>query len=364
MTESFAKAARKQAVFWLLAIILFVGFLWLFRSILLPFVAGMALAYFLDPVADFFERLGLSRLIATVVIVFFFLMSFIFGLAFFLPLLVNQANAFAEYVPTLVTRLQELVASSDNKWLRSIIGENGTSLQTTINEWMGEGIGWISTVFKQIWNSGLALVNVLSLLIVTPVVAFYMLYDWDRMVAKIDNMLPRDNLDTIREVMRDINSAIAGFVRGQGTLCLILGAFYGIALSLVGLKFGLLIGLIAGLISFIPYVGSVTGLVVSLAVAVVQFWPDWIPVVIVAGIFGVGQFVEGNILQPKLVGESVGLHPVWLMFSLFAFGSLFGFTGLLIAVPAAAAVGVIVRFALKRYLASELYKGTEKQEKV
>jgi len=362
MTTSFAKAAQKQAIFWLIAILLFVGFLWLFRSILLPFVAGMALAYFLDPVADFLERLGLSRLIATVLIVFFFIMSFIFGLAFFLPLLANQANAFAEYVPTLVTRLQELVASTDSKWLRSIIGENGTSLQDTINEWMGQGIGWISTVLKQIWNSGLALVNVLSLLIVTPVVAFYMLYDWDRMVEKIDKILPRDNLDTIRVVMGDINSAIAGFVRGQGTLCLILGAFYGIALSIVGLKFGLLIGLIAGLISFIPYVGSVTGLVVSLSVALVQFWPDWIPVAIVAAIFGIGQFVEGNILQPKLVGESVGLHPVWLMFSLFAFGSLFGFTGLLIAVPAAAAVGVIVRFALKRYLESELYKGAENPE--
>jgi len=359
MKESFARAAQKQAIFWLIAVLFFVGFLWLFRSILLPFVAGMALAYFLDPVADFLERLGLSRLIATVLIVFFFIMSFIFGLAFFLPLLANQASAFAEYVPTLVARLQAMVAATESTWLRSIIGEDGASLQDTVNDWMGQGVGWISTVLKQIWNSGLALVNVLSLLIVTPVVTFYMLYDWDRMVAKIDKILPRNNLATIREVMNDINTAIAGFVRGQGTLCLILGLFYGISLSVVGLKFGLLIGLFAGLISFIPYVGSVTGLVVSLAVALVQFWPDWIPVAIVAGIFGIGQFVEGNILQPKLVGDSVGLHPVWLMFSLFAFGSLFGFTGLLIAVPAAAAVGVVVRFGLKRYLESDLYQGNK-----
>ena len=362
MSDSFAKAARKQAVFWLIAIIVLIGFLWLFRSILLPFVAGMALAYFLDPVADFLERLGFSRLIATVLIVFFFLMAFIFSLAVFLPLLINQAQAFAEYVPTLVVRLQEMIASTESKWLRQIVGDDGATLQDTINKWLGEGVGLISTLLKQVWSSGKAIVDVLSLLIVTPVVAFYMLFDWDNMVAKIDKTLPRDNLKTIREVMRDINTAIAGFVRGQGTLCLILGLFYGIALSILGLKFGLLIGLFAGLISFIPYVGSITGLVISIGVALVQFWPDWIPVAIVAGIFGVGQFVEGNILQPKLVGNSIGLHPVWLMFALFAFGSLFGFTGLLIAVPAAAAVGVIVRFGLKRYLDSDLYTGHEKPE--
>lgn len=322
----------------------------------------MALAYFLDPVADFLERLGFTRLIATVLIVFFFLMLFIFSLAFFLPLLTNQAYAFAEHVPTLVSRLQELIANTESKWLRDIIGEDGASIQDTINKFMGQGVGWVSTVLTQIWSSGKALVDILSLLIVTPVVTFYLLYDWDRMVAKVDNWLPRDHHSNIRVLMGDINLAIAGFIRGQGTLSLILGGFYGLSLSLLGLNFGLLIGLFAGVISFIPYVGSVTGLVISLGVALVQFWPDWIPVAIVAGIFIVGQFVEGNILQPKLVGESVGLHPVWLMFALFAFGSLFGFTGLLIAVPAAAAVGVVMRFALGHYLKSELYNGQEKPE--
>ena len=362
MTDSFAKTARKQAMFWLVAIVASIGFIWVFRSILLPFVAGMALAYFLDPVADMLERLGLTRLISTVLIVFFFIMIFIFSLAIFVPLLTNQAYAFAEYAPTLVTRLQEMIASTESKWLRDIIGKDGSSLQDAINKFMGQGVGWVSTVLTQIWSSGKALVDILSLLIVTPVVAFYMLYDWDNMVDKVDKWLPLDHRATIRTIMSDINSAIAGFVRGQGTLCLILGSYYGISLSVLGLNFGLLIGLFAGLISFIPYVGSVTGLVISIGVALVQFWPDWIPVSIVVGIFVIGQFVEGNILQPKLVGESVGLHPVWLMFALFAFGSLFGFTGLLIAVPAAAAVGVIVRFALGHYLKSELYSGHKKPE--
>jgi predicted PurR-regulated permease PerM len=189
------------------------------------------------------------------------------------------------------------------------------------------------------------------------VVAFYMLLDWDRMVNKVDSWVPRAHVDTVRALAREINVAIAGFVRGQGTLCIILGAIYAVGLTLVGLNFGLLIGLFAGLISFIPYVGSMTGLVLSLGVAFFQFWPEWYWIAAVLAVFMVGQFIEGNILQPKLVGKSVGLHPVWLMFALFAFGYLFGFVGLLVAVPTSAAMGVLVRFALQRYLESPLYSG-------
>jgi predicted PurR-regulated permease PerM len=164
----------------------------------------------------------------------------------------------------------------------------------------------------------------------------------------------------VREIAREMDESVAGFIRGQGSLCLILGIFYAVGLSVVGLNFGLLIGFIAGMISFVPYIGSLIGLVLSVGVALVQFWPDYPWIMAVAGVFFVGQFIEGNILQPKLVGESVGLHPVWLMFALFAFGALFGFVGLLIAVPAAAAVGVLVRFALSRYLESDLYAGQSK----
>ncbi len=357
MPDEFARAARRQAIFWAIAIVVFALFLWLFRGVLLPFVAGMALAYFLDPVADFFERMGFSRLVATILILAFFLIVFVVGLAIFLPILSTQVYALIERMPQLVGRLQELVTSTESEWLRNIIGIEGRSLQDAINEFVGQSAGWITTVLQQVWASGKAVVNVLSLAIVTPVVAFYLLYDWDRMVAKVDGWLPRDHYETITEIMADINSAIAGFVRGQGTLCLILGVFYAAGLTVLGVSFGLLIGLFAGLISFIPYVGTITGFLLSMGVALVQFWPEWWPLLGVAAVFGVGQFFEGNILQPKLVGDSVGLHPVWLMFALFAFGALFGFTGLLVAVPAAAAVGVVVRFALARYLESDLYKG-------
>ena len=163
--------------------------------------------------------------------------------------------------------------------------------------------------------------------------------------------------DTVRQLAREIDAAIAGFVRGQTAVCLILGSFYAVALTLSGLNFGLLIGLISGLITFIPYVGSMTGLILALGVAVAQFWPDYSSILMVLGIFLVGQFLEGNLLAPKLVGESVGLHPVWLIFALLAFGYLFGFVGLLVAVPLAATIGVLARFALQRYLESSLYTG-------
>jgi predicted PurR-regulated permease PerM len=236
------------------------------------------------------------------------------------------------------------------------------SLRESLSGLLGQGAGLLTTIFTSLWSSGKALVDIAGLFVVTPVVAFYMLLDWDRMIETVDDWIPRDHVETVRGIATDINLATAGFVRGQGTLCLILGCYYAVGLTLAGLNFGLLIGLFAGLISFIPYVGSLVGLVLAVGVALVQFWPEWQWIVVVAVVFFSGQFIEGNILQPKLVGKSVGLHPVWLMFALFAFGYLFGFVGLLVAVPAAAAVAVLVRFAIGRYLESPVYKGQSGRE--
>jgi predicted PurR-regulated permease PerM len=182
------------------------------------------------------------------------------------------------------------------------------------------------------------------------------------MMQTVDGWIPIPHRETVRSLARDIDLAIAGFVRGQTGVCLILGSFYALGLTLVGLNFGLLIGLVSGLITFIPYVGSMTGLVLATAVAVAQFWPSWTPILIVVGIFFAGQFIEGYVLTPKLVGRSVGLHPVWLMFSIFAFGYLLGFVGMLLAVPLAAAIGVVMRFTLRRYMASSLYTGEPEPE--
>jgi predicted PurR-regulated permease PerM len=205
----------------------------------------------------------------------------------------------------------------------------------------------------------MAFVDLMSLMVVTPVVAFYILLDWDRMIAKVDGWVPRAHVGEVRAIVHDVDTAVAGFIRGQGSLCLILGVYYAVGLSLTGLNFGLLIGFFAGMISFVPYVGSLVGLGLGLAVALVQFWGAdlWTGVGLVLAEFVSGQFIEGNILQPRLVGQSVGLHPVWLMFALYAFGGLFGFVGMMVAVPAAAVVGVLVRYALSRYLLSDIFDG-------
>ena len=359
MEKAIEKAIRRQAVFWAVAAVLLLLLLWVLGNILLPFVAGMALAYFLDPVADMLERLGLSRLVSTTLILFAFILAFVLAMLIIVPILANQTAGFLERLPDLVKSLQAMITSLDIGWLNKFMIKDGSLLQDNASELVKQGAGWIGAVISQLWASGQALLSIFSLLVITPVVAFYLLYDWDRMVAKIDAWLPRDHRNTIHAILVDIDAAVAGFVRGQGTLCLMMGLFYGTALTVAGLNFGLLIGIFAGFISFIPYVGSITGLLLSLSVALVQFWPQWHPVAIVALVFFVGQFLEGNVLQPKLVGERVGLHPVWVMFALFGFGAVFGFTGLLVAVPTAAAFGVVIRFALGRYLESDYYHGRE-----
>jgi predicted PurR-regulated permease PerM len=356
-TRRFTEKLRKQVIFWLGAAIVLIAFLYVFRSILLPFLAGMAIAYFLDPVADRLERLGLSRLLATIIILSVFVLLFIIGLAVIVPVLITQAGNFIERMPATISRLQELIASIDLGPLEAYVGQDGEGIRGSLENVVQQGAGVLTGLIQRVVASGMAIINLAGLLVVTPVVAFYLLLDWDRMVAKVDDWIPRDHVETVRGIFVDIDRAIAGFVRGQGTVCLLLGIIYATALTVAGLNFGLLIGLFAGFVSFIPYVGSLSGLVLALIVAAVQFWPDWTMIAAIAAIFLGGQFFEGNILQPKLVGESVGLHPVWLMFALFAFGALFGFVGLLIAVPAAAVVGVLVRFALARYLASPLYHG-------
>ncbi|MCY0094543.1 AI-2E family transporter [Hoeflea ulvae] len=355
-------ALRRQIFFWLLAFAVFVGFLMVFSSILLPFIAGMALAYFLDPVADWFERRGLSRLMATLVILVAFVGIFAISLVVLIPVLVTQAADLGGRIPGYISQLQTLL-TSESTLLPDWISGQLAQIKESFAALLKEGAGFVGTIFQQIWNSGMAILDIAALFVVTPVVAFYLLLDWDHMVEKVDSWVPRDHVDTVRSLAKQIDRSIAGFVRGQGSVCLILGLIYAIGLSIVGLNFGLLIGLFAGLISFIPYVGSLVGLVLALIVAIVQFWPDFVMIGAVVAVFAVGQFFEGNILQPRLVGKSVGLHPVWLMFALFAFGALFGFVGMMIAVPAAASVGVLVRFAISRYLDSDLYHGHQRPER-
>ena len=349
---------ERHLVFWLAVLTLVVLALWLLSEILLPFVAGLAIAYLLTPLTDRLERFGINRLAAALLIIAVVVLALVYLILLVAPIVSTQLSSFIISVPANVTKLQTLLG--DIPWLQQLLGAS-LSADKSMGDLVTQGVGWLTTFLRSLWSGGRALVSLFSLVVVTPVVAFYLIYDWHRMIRSVDSWVPIQYRDTVRELAREVDAAIAGFLRGQTAVCLILGSFYAVALTLTGLNFGLLIGLISGLITFIPYVGSMTGLVLSLGVAVAQFWPAYGWILIVLGIFLVGQFVEGNVLAPKLVGESVGIHPVWLIFALLAFGYLFGFVGLLVAVPLAATIGVLARFALRRYLESSLYTG-EKAE--
>ena len=348
---------QRQITFWLVSFLLVIFVLWLLSPILLPFIAGLILAYFLDPVADALERLGLPRILATLCILIVSILVLVLIGLLIVPILGDQIIKFAGDLPTLMQSLLARFNEVAPLWVKDAIAKSGTDIQGSISDIASKAAGWIVTLLASVWSGGLALVNVVSLLVVTPIVAFYLLADWDHLVAKVDGWLPRDHTSAIRTIAGDIDKTLAGFIRGQGTVCLLLGLFYAIALSLAGLKFGLVIGLAAGILSFVPFVGALIGGFTAIGVGLVQFWPDYASILTIVAIFAVGQFLEGNFLSPKLVGGSIGLHPVWLMFALFAFGYLFGFVGLLLAVPMAAAAGVLVRFALNQYLASRLYRG-------
>lgn len=347
---------ERQAAFWLIGLAVFVLLLYLLRGILLPFVAGMAIAYLLDPVCDKLEDWGLSRTWATVVLTVSFLIIAAAVIVLAVPLIAQQLVDFAENVPRYLEALRREISQLLSSLQARMDVASFEKVQTTVAESTGNVVKWATGFLLGMLSGGVALANLLSLIVITPIVAFYLLRDWDRIMDQVDQWLPRQHAPTIRDLARKADDRLAGFVRGQGTVCLVLGVAYAIALTLAGLDFGLLIGLFAGLLTFIPYVGAIIGMVLSVGVALVQF-DDWTRIALVAAIFFGGQMIEGNILTPKLVGGRVGLHPVWIIFALLAGGALFGFVGVLLAMPVATVIGVLMRFALDRYKASALYQG-------
>lgn len=335
----------------------FLALFYAFSPVMLPFVAGMGLAFALDPLAHSLERRGFSRFAATLAILVLFAIVFIIVLVTLVPVLVQQLVDLIVNLPMTVEKLQVLAEPLLDTRMARLLGIDADTIRASIGGFLSGTAGWLTGMLGSLLAGGRSLVGVVSLLLVTPVVAFYMLYDWDRMLASVDSWLPRDNAPTLRALAHEIAHAISGFVRGQGLICLVLASWYGIGLAMVGLNFGLVIGFGAGLLSFIPFIGTISGFVVAMIVALGQLGTDWVMIAATAGVFLTGQFFEGNILSPRLVGNRVGLHPVWLMFALFTFGYTLDFLGLLIAVPFAATLGVICRFALKRYLESPYYRG-------
>ncbi len=352
-----ALPARQQVIYWSIAATVFLVLLWVLSDVVLPFLVGSAIAYFLDPVADRLERLGASRAVATTIIFVLLILTVAVALLAIVPLIIQQSSGLIEAAPGIFENLRAFLTERFPD-----IFDEGSPIQTSLAN-LGQTIqDRGAELLQTVLSSAAGVVNVIVFMVVVPVVAFYMLLDWDRMIARIDDLLPRDHAPTVRKLAAQIDRTLASFVRGQGTVCLILGTFYAVALMIVGLQFGLVVGLIAGLLTFIPYVGALVGGGLAIGLALFQFWGNWWMIVIVAAIFQAGQIAEGNVLTPKLVGSSVGLHPVWLIFALSAFGTVFGFVGLLVAVPVAAVIGVLVRYVVEQYQQGLLYRGVEAQD--
>jgi predicted PurR-regulated permease PerM len=347
------KAAR-PTVFWIGTLAVIATMVVLLRQILLPFVAGIALAYLLNPVVNRLEKWGLNRAVAALGILSVFIIGVGILLVGAVPVIGEEVAIFIDQVPSYIGQLQALANDPSRPWLRKLVGEGVNEAQQSLGEIATLGADWIPSVLRSLWSDSQALLSLFSLLVVTPIVTFYLLNDWDGLIATIDRSIPAAQRETVWTVAREIDDTLAGFLRGQGTICLILAVYYAAALRLIGLNHGLLIGLAAGLISFIPYLGSLIGLVLSLCVAALQFWPDWTMFLVVLGIFVGGQSIADYALAPYLIASRINLNPVWVMFAIAAFGYLFGFVGLLIAVPLAAAIGVLVRFATREYLTTQL----------
>lgn len=356
MTATEAEAGRRQRITLILAAIAAAGLaLHLFASILVPFVLGALIAYLLDPLADRLEAIGVPRSFAAVLLVVALLALIILFLLLFYPLILAQLNILISLVPQYLRALSEVLQEA-LAWLEDRLGPEVVDrrLRDLATGQINTMLGWVAGAIATVLGGGVQIFNVLMVVVVTPIVTFYLLRDWPSMMAHLDSWVPRRYVATVRELAREIDRILSAWVRGQALVCVIFAVFYAVALTAAGLQLGLIVGLTAGLISFIPYVGTLTGFVISVGMALVQF-SAWQDVALIAGIFMTGNIIEGYVIYPRLLGDRVELHAVWVLFALFAGGAMLGFIGVLLAVPTAAAIGVIARYWLRRYRASPLY---------
>ena len=341
-------------LFWIAVVIGFFLLLTLLQGVLMPFAVSFVIAYLLEPPVDRLERLKISRGLASLAVLLVFLMAIAFVLVLLVPLVQQQVIAIVARMPRFVAATQvefnRLMAALETR----VPAAEFDKLREAVNDQIGNALGWAGQLLQSMITGGFAIINLVSLIVVTPVVTLFLLRDWHVIVATVDSYLPRPHVATVREQARVIADTLDGFVHGQAFVCLILAVYYGAALSLAGLDSALAVGVLIGVLAVVPVAGAAIGFALSIALAAVQYG-TWTKILTVIGIFAFGQTVEANALTPKLVGDRIHLHPVWVIFALLAGGKLYGFAGVLISVPAAAAIGVLVRFALGRYRQSQIY---------
>ncbi len=348
---------------WIVVGILVLVAVYSISGILLPFIAGVFLAYAMNPLVTKLAKWHIRRSFGTALIVLTFFL--IFGGLMFLavPFLITELAALARAIPTYGERL---VAASEPVvgYISQYVNvEDWVRIRQNASGYIADMISWILTLLAGLLTNTLAIANLISLIVLTPIVAFYLLRDWPIMIDAIKRQLPKDQAGVIVEQASLINQTLGAYIRGQSMVCIILAGIYSLGLTLVGLNFALTIGMATGLLAFIPYVGMLIGVTVAIGVAFAQF-DHWTSIGLVALVFVVGQAIEGYFLTPRLVGTRIGLHPVWVIFALLAGGSLFGFMGILVALPTAAAIGVLARFGLASYRDSPYYLGMKTKKPV
>lgn len=348
-------SGNRPAIFWLSVAVVTAFLIYLLRDVLLPFVAGALVAYFLQPAVAWLEKKGVPRWAGTTLSLLLFLAGLIAILMLVVPAFAAQIRAFVGHVPDLIDALQRRF-SAWAPFLEHEFGGSIEELKSSASSAAADAAGFLIRLMGGLVAGGFAIINAISVLVIMPVVAFYLLRDWPGLVETIDSWLPRPVAPTVRGLFAEMDHIVAAFVRGVGLVCLLLAVFYAAGLSLAGLQFGLAIGIFAGLSSFIPMFGAVISFFLALILALGQF-ETWTAVGLVILVFIVGQLLESYVLTPRVVGNRVGLHPVWVIFALMAGGALFGFVGVLLAVPAGAAIGVLTRFAMSRYRASPYFRG-------
>jgi predicted PurR-regulated permease PerM len=349
-----------RLLFWVAAGALAVFAIGLLRAILLPFVAGLVIAFILAPSVARLQRWGIRRSLASLAVLILFLLGVALVFTLLVPLIQNQVVTLIGKVPALVQFVQDKLDWVMRLAQQQLPADQMDKLRDMVGAKLGEALSWLASLFQSLITSSIAILNIVSLVIVTPIVTFLVLRDWEKMVTLIDSYLPRQSLVTVREQARIVSDMLVGFTHGQALVCLILAAYYGTTLSFAGLDSGLALGLLIGVLAIIPILGGALGFVLALGLAASQYG-TWRAIITVCIIFAVGQGVEGNFLTPKLVGDRINLHPVWVMFALFAGATLFGFVGMIFAVPAAAVIGVLCRFALARYRRSPVYDPRQPQ---
>ncbi|PJB72232.1 MAG: AI-2E family transporter [Alphaproteobacteria bacterium CG_4_9_14_3_um_filter_47_13] len=354
--------ARNHLIFWILAFGFFLAFVSLFSTILLPFILGIAIAYLLDPLVAFLGRRKIPRGIAALLILGAFFVFIAALLAIVVPILVREGHGLIEALPGYIEIASDKLAPYIGWMQESFNNGNSETFKQTLQNNISKFLTVGADILGGLANGGQAFAGFISVVVLTPIVSYFMMKEWNSITEWVDHLIPRSRYETIKGLLRAIDKKLAGFVRGQLGVAFILAVIYAFSLTLVGLKFGFLIGLIAGVLSIIPLVGSTIGLFVSVIVAWFQA-EELSYVGLIGGIFLVGQFVEGNFLTPKLLGKSVGLHPLWILFALLAGGSLFGIVGMLLAIPVAAVVGVLLGFAITQYKNSGYYEDRKHTKK-